>query len=145
MGAKFVVGSRWRAMRRWISCGRTAMRRSGPIAIFCWDWFSRAAPPCLDWRTHRTFADRRARVRCPTRQRANSAGRYGTVRRCKTFFYVFFILFTFLRVLTFFYLFPNVYYLKNVGKVQSGKQINKKQRNRSTIFPLHVEYRRFHC
>jgi len=40
----------------------------------------------------------------------------------------FFILVTFLRFLTFFY-FPNVFLLKNVknvGKVQSGKQINKK-------------------
>jgi len=32
----------------------------------------------------------------------------------------------FLTFLTFFY-FPNVFYLKYVGKVQSGKQINKKQ------------------
>jgi len=31
----------------------------------------------------------------------------------------------FLRFLTFFHI-PNVFYLKNVGKVQSGKQINKK-------------------
>jgi len=36
--------------------------------------------------------------------------------------------------LTFFY-FPNVFYLKNVGKVQSGKQINKKhfQNNNNEI------------
>ena len=27
---------------------------------------------------------------------------------------------------TFFFYFPNVFYLKNVGKVQSGKQMNKK-------------------
>jgi len=45
--------------------------------------------------------------------------------RCKKRFFAF---------LTFFY-FPNVYYLKNVGKVQSGKQINKKhfQNNSSEI------------
>jgi len=45
----------------------------------------------------------------------------------KTFFYVFFIFVTFFTFLTFFY-FPNVFFLflKNVGKVQSGKQINKK-------------------
>jgi len=40
----------------------------------------------------------------------------------KTFF-TFFLFWS--RFLTFFY-FPNVFYLKNVDKVQSGKQINKK-------------------
>jgi len=40
-------------------------------------------------------------------------------------FTFFFILVTFLRFLTFFY-FPNVFYLKNLGKVQSGKQVNRK-------------------
>jgi len=42
----------------------------------------------------------------------------------------------FLRFLTLFY-FPNVFYLKNVGKVQSGKQINKKhfQNNSNEIGP----------
>jgi len=47
--------------------------------------------------------------------------------RCKkTFFNVFLFWSRFLRFLTFFY-FSNVFlFLKNVGKVQSGKQINKK-------------------
>ena len=49
-----------------------------------------------------------------------------------------------LRFLNFFY-FPNVFFifLKNVGKVQSGKQINKKhfQNNSNEI----AQYRRFHC
>jgi len=44
----------------------------------------------------------------------------------KNVFYVFFILVTFLRFSKLFY-FPNVFYFKkNVGKVQSGKQVNKK-------------------
>ena len=44
--------------------------------------------------------------------------------RCKKVFLRFFILDTFFNVFNVF--FPNVFYLKNVGKVQSGKQINKK-------------------
>jgi len=44
----------------------------------------------------------------------------------KTFFYVFFILVTFFTFFDVSFYFPNVFYLKNVGKVQSGKQINKK-------------------
>jgi len=44
----------------------------------------------------------------------------------KTFFTFFLFWSRFFTFLTFFY-FPNVFYfLKNVGKVQSGKQINKK-------------------
>jgi len=48
----------------------------------------------------------------------------GGIIDVKTFFTFFYFghLFTFL---TFLY-FPNVFYLKNVGKVQSGKQMNKK-------------------
>ena len=42
----------------------------------------------------------------------------------KNGFTFFFILVTFLRFLTFH--FPKVFILKNVGKVQNGKQINKK-------------------
>ena len=61
-------------------------------------------------------------------------------RRCKN---VFFILVMFLRFLTFF-IFQTFFILKNVGKVQSSKQINKKHfRNNSDetdmIFLLHVE------
>jgi len=59
--------------------------------------------------------------------------------RWKKTFYVFFILVTFLRFLTFFYC-PNVFlFLKNVGKVQSGKQINKKhfQNNSNEIHWVH--------
>jgi len=44
-------------------------------------------------------------------------------KRLLRFFYFGHVLFTFL---TFFFYFPNVFYFKNVGKVQSGKQINKK-------------------
>jgi len=48
------------------------------------------------------------------------------LHRCKKRFYVFFTLVTFFTFLTFFY-FSNVFlFLKNVGKVQSGRQINKK-------------------
>jgi len=45
--------------------------------------------------------------------------------RCKKNFFTFLV--TFFTFLTFFY-FPNVFLLlkKNVGKIQSGKQINKK-------------------
>ena len=62
--------------------------------------------------------------------------------RCKKVFYVFFYfghhVFTFL---TFFLYFPNVFYLKNVCKVQSGKQINKKHfQNNSNEIDL-----RFFC
>ena len=54
----------------------------------------------------------------------------------KNVFYVFFILVTFLRFLTFFY-FPDVFYLKDIGKVQSGKQINKKHfQNNSNVIDL---------
>ena len=42
----------------------------------------------------------------------------------KTFF-TFFILVTFFYILNVFFNFPNIFF-KNVGKVQSGKQINKK-------------------
>jgi len=42
------------------------------------------------------------------------------VKTCYAFYFGH--VFTFL---TFFFNFPNVFYLKNVGKVQSGKQINK--------------------
>jgi len=57
----------------------------------------------------------------------------------KTFFYVFTNFgHVFLRFLMFFY-FPNVFYLKNAGKVQSGKQINKKhfQNNSNEIQWVH--------
>jgi len=46
--------------------------------------------------------------------------------RCKKTFLRFYFGHVFSRLLTFFY-FLNVFYLKNAGKVQSGKQINKKQ------------------
>ena len=46
--------------------------------------------------------------------------------RCKNVLYVFFILVTFFTFFNVFFNFRNVFYLKNVGKVQSGKQINKK-------------------
>jgi len=61
--------------------------------------------------------------------------------RCKKRFLRFFILGTFFTILTFFY-FPNGFYFKNVGKVHSSKQINKKhfQRNRPMIFLLHVKW-----
>ena len=49
----------------------------------------------------------------------------GPDHRCENVFFVFFILVVFFMFLTFFS-FPNVFYLKNAGKVQSGKQINKK-------------------
>ena len=53
--------------------------------------------------------------------RTNEGGGYAYT--CKKNFYVFLF---WSRFLTFFY-FPNVFlFLKNVGKVQSGKQINKK-------------------
>jgi len=49
------------------------------------------------------------------------------MHRCKNVFTFFFKFWSrFLRFLTFFY-FPNVFFFqKNVGKIQSGKQINKK-------------------
>ena len=57
-------------------------------------------------------------------QRFATTFHYCKSHRCKKI--TFFTLVTFLRFLTFFY-FPNVFlFLKNVGKVQSGKQINKK-------------------
>jgi len=65
--------------------------------------------------------------------------------RCKKSFNVFFILVTFLRFLTFF-IFQRFLFFLNVGKVQSGKQINKKpfQNNSNQIdlwfFLLHVEW-----
>jgi len=46
--------------------------------------------------------------------------------RYKKRFYVFFILITFLTFLTFCLFSKPFFYLKNVGKVQSGKQVNKK-------------------
>jgi len=46
--------------------------------------------------------------------------------RCKNVFYVFFILVTFLRFFNVSH-FPNIFLIfKNIGKVQSGKQINKR-------------------
>jgi len=58
--------------------------------------------------------------------------------RRKNVFNVFFILVTFVTFLTFFY-FPNFLFLKSVGKVQSGKQINKKhfQNNNNEIQWVH--------
>jgi len=57
--------------------------------------------------------------------------------RRKKRFYVFLILVTFLR----FFYFPNVFYFKKVGNVQSGKQINKKHfQNNSNEIDL-----RFFC
>jgi len=48
------------------------------------------------------------------------------LRRCKKRFFTFFSYFGHVFMfLTFFY-FPKVFFKKNVGKVQSGKQINKK-------------------
>ena len=44
----------------------------------------------------------------------------------KTFFYVLFILVTFLRFLTFFSQTFVVFFIKNFSKIHSGKQINKK-------------------
>jgi len=64
--------------------------------------------------------------------------------RCKKVL-TFFILVTFLRVLTFF-IFQRFFIFLNVGKVQSGKQINKKhfENNSNQIdlwfFLLHVEW-----
>jgi len=61
------------------------------------------------------------------------------------FFYVFYFGHVFLRFLTFFLIFQTFLFLKNVGKVQSSKQINKNyfQNNRNEIdlmfFLLHVE------
>ena len=51
-----------------------------------------------------------------------------SAHRCKNFVYVFFILITFfVTFLKVFFNFLNVFlFLKNVGKVQSGKQINMK-------------------
>jgi len=54
-------------------------------------------------------------------------------------FLTFFILVTFFTFLNYFY-FPNVFlFLKNVGKVQSGKHINKKhfQNNSNEIQWVH--------
>ena len=49
------------------------------------------------------------------------------------------ILVTFFYVFKCFFYFPNVFYLKNAGKVQSGKQINKKhfQNNSNEIQWVH--------
>jgi len=53
-------------------------------------------------------------------------GVLGSVRhRCKDVFTLFLFWSRFYVFNVYFY-FPNVFYLKNVGKVQSGKQINKK-------------------
>ena len=41
-------------------------------------------------------------------------------------FYVFFILITFCTFFNVLFILQTLFYLKNVGKVQSGKQINKK-------------------
>jgi len=43
-----------------------------------------------------------------------------------TFCTFFFILVTFFTFFNVFFIFQTFFYLKNVGKVQSGKQINKK-------------------
>jgi len=47
------------------------------------------------------------------------------IHRCENVF-TFFILVTFLRFLTFFLFSKRFLFKKNVGKVHSGKQINKK-------------------
>ena len=50
-----------------------------------------------------------------------------SAHRCKNFFYVFYFDHVFCYVFKGFFYFLNVFlFLKNVGKVQSGKQINKK-------------------
>jgi len=56
------------------------------------------------------------------RNRAKAAARIDV----KNVFYVFFIFVTFLRFLTFFLFCKRFLFLKNVGKVQRGKEITKK-------------------
>jgi len=63
------------------------------------------------------FADRTATSRLPAPASDASTETTHQNHRCKNVFYIFFY---FGHVFTFFY------FLKNVGKVQSGKQINKK-------------------
>ena len=65
-------------------------------------------------------------IRVPDEEGWNGVRSDAPQIRCKKRFYVF-ILVTFFCVFNVFFNFPNLFYLKkNVGKVQSGKQINKK-------------------
>jgi len=67
---------------------------------------------------------------CDGQRSSDDLGQFNTRRsplchRCKNVFY-FFLFWSLFYVFNFFYI-PNVFFiLKNVGKVQSGKQINKK-------------------
>jgi len=63
--------------------------------------------------------------RAETSQVHHARGAGLSKHRCKKRIYVFFILVTFFYVCNVFY-FPKVFIFKNVGKVQSGKQIHEK-------------------